>query len=154
MGRAGWSLLAIVGAWAAYKLLAGAVGGSFSPAAQWSFVGYLIVFGLVAFTVFVGVKDGIEKFNAHNDWSRWAVFVPLAAVVVVAGGGWLWWVYFTRHHAMIIWPVVVAAIVAALGSYRQKAERHWKQIEAEAMREMPDIPNTSGASNPDDFKGW
>ena len=76
----------------------------------------------VAFTVFFCVKDGIEKFNAYNDWSRWAVFVPVAGVAVIAGGGWLWWVYFARHHAMIIWPVIVAAIVAALVTYRQKAE--------------------------------
>jgi hypothetical protein len=153
MRRAGW-LLALLGVVAALEMLASALAGNFSTSAQLDFLAKLAFGGFVAFVV---IKDGaicLAEMQSVKDWSRWAGLVPLLTLPLILVGLWLWWAYFARHHASIIWLVIVGSIAAALHLFRRKAERHWQELRRDTLTKLPELPNTSGASNPEDFKGW
>jgi len=67
---------------------------------------------------------------------------------------WAWFGYFIYHHAVVIWPVIVAGVLAVLVVVRQVAEKLQHDETRKRLTTLPDPPSASGASKPDDFKGW
>ena len=156
MSRAVWWVLAIAGAFVAYKLLSSAVAGSFTPKEQYHFTGNLLFYGFIAAILGYCILHAVREFQAHDDWTRWTGLFPLAAYLILGGGVWAWFGYFISHHAVVIWPVIVVAVLAVLVIVRQVAEN--RQREEIARRQLgefnprPVFGSKNPEASPDDLK--
>jgi Ca2+/Na+ antiporter len=154
MTRGVWWLLAIFGALVVYKLLASAIAGTFTPQEQFHLSGNLLFYGFIAAILVYCIIHAVKQFRAYDDWTRWTGLFPLAGYVVLVGGVWAWFGYFIYHHAVVIWPVIVVGVLAVLFVVRAVAENRQHEETRKRLTTLPDPPSASGASKPDDFKGW